>query len=160
MAKRARTANPTSLIWILAHVVIFLVGVVVIDWAPFDQIAKGISASIGASLIAAGIAGYILFLYVRYSERTQKQIEAIRNSGLENVFRGRSVAIKAEYDDRISKAKELDVLGFGLSAFREDYKERFGDFAQTKKIRICRSDLSCQEPQLRSAKRRRRRQPQ
>ena len=52
------------------------------------------------------------------------------------MFQGRSVAIRKEYDDRIEKANELDLLGFGLSAFRQDYGQRFRDLAKTKKIRI------------------------
>ena len=42
-----------------------------------------------------------------------------------SLFSGRSVRIKAQYDDRLSRMKaNLDVLAWGLASFREDYGEQ------------------------------------
>ena len=48
--------------------------------------------------------------------------EAGSNTTEISLFRGRSVRIKAEYDDRLTRmTSNLDVLAWGLASFREDY---------------------------------------
>ena len=46
------------------------------------------------------------------------------------LFTGRSVTIRNEYDDRLSRMKDrLDILAWGLASFREDYGNRLVDWA-------------------------------
>ena len=49
---------------------------------------------IGGSLIASGIAGVSLFLYVSFTDTLRAQIETISKAGLSTIFSGRSVQIR------------------------------------------------------------------
>jgi hypothetical protein len=52
---------------------------------------KEILLGIGGSLIASGIAGEILFLYVASSQQTKEKLDLISTAGLQRIFSSRSV---------------------------------------------------------------------
>ena len=140
-------SSVSSLAWIGTHFVIFLVGVLFIVVSSRSQASQlnwvdTIGQSVGASLVAAGIAGEALFLYVRASEETRSRLEAIQKAGLTEIFAGRSVKIRNEYEKRLNEATEVDILGFGLGSFRQDYGERFVEWSRKKKLRILLLDPS------------------
>jgi hypothetical protein len=134
--QRALT-TPVGSLWILSHSVVVLLGIVFLVAAPLhDVLGKGISEAIGGSLIAGGIAGVTLFLYVLTTEGLKSRIEAFTKAGLLKIFSGRSVLIREEYHTRLLKARHIDLIGFGLSAFREDYINDFVGWSHRAIVRI------------------------
>ncbi|SDT48853.1 hypothetical protein SAMN05444158_6426 [Bradyrhizobium canariense] len=126
---------PTNLFWIVGHIVMLAAGI--FFTAIADQSAhKDVLLGIGGSLIAAGIAGEILFLYVAASQQTKDKLDLISVAGLQRIFRTRSVSIRDEYHSRLLNAKEVDILGFGLSSFREDYGTKFAELSLKTSFRI------------------------
>ncbi|MEF2546258.1 hypothetical protein VQ045_03685 [Aurantimonas sp. E1-2-R+4] len=101
-----------------------------------ELFGKSLGQSVGSGLLATGIAGLVLYLYVRSSERMQSRLEVITEAGITNVFRHRSVRIKEQYNARLRKAKQIDIIGLGLSSFREDYAREFGEWSRRAKVRI------------------------
>jgi hypothetical protein len=126
---------PTNIFWIIGHVVIFAVGIFLTIIAS-ESIHKEILLGIGGSLIASGVAGEILFLYVASSQQTKDRLDLIAVAGLERIFATRSVRIREKYHSRIRGAKEVDILGFGLSSFREDYGDKFSELSLKTSFRI------------------------
>ena len=59
-----RSLRPNHALWLLGHIIIFLIGIIIITVAPFDGWFPGASIGIGSSLVASGIGGYVLYLYV------------------------------------------------------------------------------------------------
>jgi hypothetical protein len=71
---------PTNIFWIVGHIIMFAVGIfltVIADQSNHKDILLGI----GGSLIAAGIAGEILFLYVASSQQTKDKLDLLSISG-------------------------------------------------------------------------------
>lgn len=66
----------------------------------------------------------------------KKRIESIQNSGVYDIFEHRSVTIKEEYDRRLENAKIIDVVGWGLGSFRQDYSHKFAAWSQKSKVRL------------------------
>jgi hypothetical protein len=129
--------TPVGAVWILSHTIVVLVGIVFLVAAPLhDVLGKGISEAIGGSLIAGGIAGITLFLYVLTTEGLKSRIEAFSKAGVLKIFSGRSVLIRDEYHTRLAKARHIDLVGFGLSSFREDYINDFVDWSHRADVRI------------------------
>lgn len=131
-----RFFRPYKTVWFLGHVIIFLLGIIVV-YAPLisNTVGDAIAGGVGASLIAAGVAGYILYLYVSLSEDDKQRYSVLVHAGLINAFNARSVVIREEYASRIRDATEIDMIGFGLAAFRQDYGGVFTDWKK-KKVRI------------------------
>jgi hypothetical protein len=130
MAPR-RWFTPTSWVYILAHVVLFLAG--------FALLRGGgtIRQSIGASLIAAAITGWVIFVYVRSSEHRIEALEILSRFGFVTAFEARAARIKPEYDQRLAGAKEhIDIMGFGLKALWEDYHHQFAEWKGRTQVRI------------------------
>jgi hypothetical protein len=129
--------SPTNIFWLLGHLIAVLLGILflgtpnVFPWMP-----KAVAEGIGGGLIGSGIIGEILFLYVATSESTRARLEALLEAGLVKVFPSRSVRIRDEYEHRIKNAKEIDILGFGQSSFREDYQERFEQLSKQARLRV------------------------
>jgi hypothetical protein len=132
-----RLANPVGALWLLSHGLVVLLGVVFLT-APnlHKTFGQGISEAIGGSLIAGGIAGITLLLYVLTTEGLKSRIEAFTKAGLLKIFSGRSVLIREEYHTRLAKAHHIDLVGFGLSAFREDYINDFVGWSHRADVRI------------------------
>src|SRR4030042_1094293 len=98
---------------------------------------KTIIVSVGGSIIAAAIAGWVLFLYIWLSQDEVHRVEIIRKFGLIEAFESRAVRIKTEYDTRLDHASyAIDIMGFGLRAFNEDFHQDFAKWADRDKVRI------------------------
>lgn len=118
-------------IYLILHIILVLLGVL------FSQSTKPILAGIGSSLIAAGISGWVIFLYVFVSVSMAERISLVESSGIKSVFTFRSVLIREQYEKRLAKAKEgIDLVGFGLRALREDYADDFVKWATRAEVRI------------------------
>lgn len=129
--------RPTSIIWILVHTIVFLVGIIVFDVPQIAAfLGKPFAEALGGGLAATGAAGVFIYVYVRQADSLSESINLIAQSGLTKIFEGRAARIKAEYDQRLRKFDYLDVIGFGLSDFREDYKTEFARWAQHSKVRL------------------------
>ncbi|WP_147299491.1 hypothetical protein [Haloferax sp. Atlit-6N] len=123
--------SPTHWLYVAAHAVIFLIGVVIISFGGT------IAISIGTSLIAAGAAGWILFLYVWISEDRTKTVRMLTNFGLTDAFDERGPKIKDTYAKKLDDVNEsIDILGFGLKTFREDFGDEFENWATTVDVRV------------------------
>jgi hypothetical protein len=104
-------------IYVLVHAVVFLLGVILMR---LDSLAY---QAVGSSLVAAGIAGWVILAYVAMTQRVSERVALLEDSGLLRVFPARSIAIRGEYEQRVAKAKErIDIIGFGLRALREDFR--------------------------------------
>lgn len=91
----------------------------------------------GASMIAAGLCGWVIFVYLLLSEKTSDTLNVLAEFGMVNAFDARSVVIKDEYVRRLDAARDqIDIIGFGLSAFREDFINDFTNWAQRASVRI------------------------
>lgn len=138
---KRRYLNATTITWALLHIVLVLVGLVMITTDFPDKKALGeISASLGVSIMATGIVGIFLFLYVAISETTRERLRALNEAGVAAVHRHRSVRIKEEYDQRLQNAKEIDLVGYGLGSFLEDYEADFAKWSRQAKVRIVAVD--------------------
>jgi hypothetical protein len=103
--------TPVGALWVVSHVVLVLLGALFLAAAPLQQLlGQGISEGIGGALIAAGIAGITLFLYVFTTEGLKARIEAFSKAGLLKIFSGRSVLIRDEYHTRLVKAGRATLL--------------------------------------------------
>jgi hypothetical protein len=123
--------DPKSLVYILCHAVIFAIGIVLCTTA------KVVLVAIGTSLIAAGIAGWVVFTYVFASQRVSESLEIVTDFGFIKAFEARQVRIKPEYDRLLEKAHErIDVIGFGLRALREDYLPEMSTWKQKADVRM------------------------
>lgn len=132
---RAKLLTPSSLFWVIGHLIIFAFGLFLTIYAT-QSTYKDIWIGIGGSLIASGIAGEVLYLYVAFSEETRDRLELFTTAGLLRIFETRSVRIREEYESRLKGAKEIDVLGFGLSSFREDYGDQFAELSKRISFRV------------------------
>lgn len=128
--------SPISLIWLAVHMFLVLCGMLCMTTEGENVFGKALAQSFGSGLVATGIAGMVLYLYVRMSEQTQNRLEVITAAGITGVFPHRSVRIKEHYDTRLRSAKRIDLIGLGLSSFREDYARQFAEWSRTAKVRI------------------------
>jgi hypothetical protein len=132
-----RAISPIGSLWILSHTVLVLLGALFIGNAAIkNSIGQGVADGIGGSLIAGGIAGMTLFLYVFATEALRSRIENFTKAGLLTIFPVRSVLIREQYHDRLSGARQIDLVGYGLSAFRQDYAADFVSWSHRARVRI------------------------
>lgn len=130
-------SSPASLLWLFGHLFLAFVGFVCVSWPkPTEWFGEALAFGVGAALIATGFAGLTLYLYVRRTESLQSTIEIFAAAGLSHVFPGRSTTIRDEYDRRLRKASEVDIIGFGLSSLREDYLDQFVAWSQRATVRV------------------------
>jgi hypothetical protein len=105
--------------------------------ATLDGLGAALFFAVGASITAAGVAGWTVFAYVLVSETTARRLEVLTKFGIVNAFQGRAVLIKEEYDLRLRGAsRNIDVIGFGLTSLREDYRDQFPLWKQRARVRI------------------------
>jgi hypothetical protein len=131
MARNSSWFSSTNIVYLLLHFVLVVVGVLI----TIHGGAFAISA--GASLIATGITGWVLFAHLRLNENQQSLIDLLSLFGFVKAFDARGVRIKPEYEDRLNKARDrIDILGFGLRALREDYRDQFATWKRKAKVRI------------------------
>ncbi len=132
--------SPASLAWLGGHTFCVLLGLLMMTSEGQKILGPVVGLSLGTGLIATGIAGLVLYLYVRSTFALQDKLQILTDAGLTNVFRHRSMRIKAEYDRRLEKAKQIDLIGYGLKAFREDYSEQFIAWSRKAHVRILLTD--------------------
>ena len=131
--------SSSSRIYILCYLLILIIGfaICMTPWAVPNTIIGTVVLAIGGSLIAAGIAGHVVYLHFRWSQKEADRLEQIRRAGIQYVFEKRSVAMRSEYDSRLERAsKSIDILGFGLQHLREDHLDHFSDWASRANVRI------------------------
>jgi hypothetical protein len=81
---RSGRINATSLIYYLAHAVVIAVG------AALTLLHNSICTAIGTSLIAAGAAGVVIYLYIGRTETARQAIETLSRFGLARVYKRRA----------------------------------------------------------------------
>jgi hypothetical protein len=132
--------NPGSPIYLLTHGLVFVIGMsmVIVSRLPrMGEWTAVVLLSVGTSLIAAGITGWVIYSYVRQSQHLTAAIEMVTQFGFVAAFLGRSVKIREQYDERMKRfTKSADVIGFGLSAFRQDNIQLFPIWKKQGRIRI------------------------
>jgi hypothetical protein len=129
--------TPLGAVWALSHTVMILLGSLILS-AKSVQAVLGVSVSegIGGSLIATGVAGISLFLYVSGSDSMRARVEMFSKAGLSAIYAGRSVRIRDQYQERLAKAQRVDLIGYGLSAFRQDFVADFVVWSHRAQVRI------------------------
>lgn len=123
--------SPAAIIYLACHLILFLIGFlfVLVDYV----VAQGV----GASLIAASVTGWVIFVYLRFTESVRGSVEAVTELGIRRGFHRRGPAIKAQYDSLLANAKShIDIMGFGLRALREDYIDDFQIWQSRATVRI------------------------
>lgn len=128
--------SPTSLMWLGVHLILVFGGMLCMTTEGERMFGTTLAQSVGSGLLATGIAGMVLYLYIRLTERMQNKLEVIASAGISSVFPHRSVRIKEQYDRRLRSAKRIDLIGLGLSSFREDYASEFAEWSRKAKVRI------------------------
>jgi hypothetical protein len=118
-------------LYLSLHLVLLVIGLLLVREGGTIWIA------VGGSLIAAAMAGWVLFLHVWLSQEGFRRLEILQKFGLVDAFEQRSINIKQEYDARLSLAHEaIDIMGFGLRSLRQDYHSMFEGWATRAKVRI------------------------
>lgn len=104
--------------------------------------------AIGSSLIAAGITGWVVFIYVFFSQTLSDRVKIVTEFGLIAAFETRSVHIRQEYDRRLQNVDEaIDIMGFGLESLRQDYRNDFKRWRNRANVRILLLDPTFPVPQ-------------
>lgn len=125
---RSSVNNPTHTIYYLCHLIIFIIGIILIQvGGEYDVIFD----SIGTSLAAAAIAGMFIFFYIKYADDLRVSVQMLVTLGLQQAFNVRGLKNTNEYKSRLLKPnkKNIDILGYGLGTFLE---EHFNDFESWK----------------------------
>lgn len=126
-----RRISPTHWVYILIHAVVIMLGYILAG--KEDVLVK----SIGASLIAAGLTGEVVFVYIFTSDEIKNKLKILLDFGITNAFDGRSVTIASEYETRLNKLhKNLDIIGYGLSSLRQDHLKSFLCWNKKASVRI------------------------
>jgi hypothetical protein len=134
---KLKMPSATAVVWVLLHTILFLMGIIIFDVPAITNLVGHVFAqAIGGGFAATGAAGIFIYLYIRQSERLSRSLSMFSEGGLTDVFQGRAARIKNEYDNRLQKFKNLDIIGFGLSSFREDYKLEFARWSLQATVRI------------------------
>ncbi|WP_152049909.1 hypothetical protein [Tautonia marina] len=134
--------NPKHWIYVLCHLLLIVIG-----FAVYGISSNGLFIGIGGSLVATGFAGWIIFVYVLISEDVSERLRILTEFGFSNAFEGRSVRIRDQYDQRLKNAREkIDIIGFGLSAFREDFGNEFESWKHRTSVRILLIDPEFPSP--------------
>ena len=127
----SRALSPTHWVYLLLHGLLFLAGVVLArqetDWQH----------ETGMALIATAITGWVVFIYIFLTDDVRARLGLLTEHGMLAAFSARGTSIRQEYEKRIAKARdEIDVLGFGLRALREDHLRSFPNWKTRVRIRV------------------------
>jgi hypothetical protein len=137
MSGRSHPAHP---IYLLTHALVFVAGMALVILSRLPRLlewAVVVLVSVGTSLIAAGMTGWVIYVYVRASDRLTAAIEIVTRFGFVAAFSGRSIKIREQYDDRMKRFnKAADIIGFGLNSLRQDNLKSFPIWKQQGRIRI------------------------
>lgn len=123
--------TPSSWIYLLVHALVFFVGVSLL------AIDHTVAVAVATSMMATGLAGWVVFFWVRQNEVSARSLQNLAKLGIVDGFHYRSVPIRDEYETRFRKARrEISIMGFGLRALREDFGPEFASWAGSAKVRI------------------------
>src|SRR5882757_5740242 len=95
---------PNNIYWIVGHIFILGLGIF-LTFIAAQSSYRDILLGVGGSLIATGIAGEVLFLYIILSQETKEKLDLLAVAGLQKIFATRSVSIRNEYHSRLRGAK-------------------------------------------------------
>lgn len=124
-----------KILYLLLHVILILLGVSITQLSSNDTWAP-VTISIGTSLVAAGAAGIVLYLWISFQANAAEVLSQVSAAGIVALMPFRSSKIKAEYDKRLASATKIEVLGLALSAFREDYRNELRGFASRADMKV------------------------
>jgi hypothetical protein len=123
--------DATSWVYLLVHALVFSIGI------SMTQLGHGLFVAIGTSLIATGVAGWVIFFWVRQEKQSLKAIKSLQTLGVTEGFPARSVPIRHEYEQRFNDSRtEISIIGFGLNALRGDFLPSFPGWASRTRVRI------------------------
>ncbi|HEY7487927.1 MAG TPA: hypothetical protein VH912_25975 [Streptosporangiaceae bacterium] len=115
----------------LVYALIFVVGI------SIYQIRSAFTFAVGTSLVATGVAGWVIFFWVRQSDTSARALQSLAGLGITDAFVVRSVPIRNEYEARFRSSRDqISIMGFGLRALREDFGDQFADWARSTSVRI------------------------
>lgn len=128
---KASVRDPRNAVYLLGHLLLMVVG------GLLALLPGSWTGPLGLSLMAAGIAGYVVFAYVLVSQEVSSQLEVLRRFGITSAFAARATKIQGEYEVRLARAHHhIDVVGFGLSALREDLGSSFAEWKTRAPVRV------------------------
>ena len=132
-----KARDPSHIIYLLVQAVLFVAGAFIMNSAHIaNWIGDTFAEGLGISLVATGVAGTVVYLHVKSVTQLKEIVSAVVSAGILQVFPARSSRIREQYDHRLKKAKEIDVLALGLSSFRQDYHGELREWCKTARIRI------------------------
>lgn len=118
--RQATGITTRVVLYLISNALIFAIGMIGV------VIGTPIAVAIGTSLVATGVAGAALFVYVLLTEDLTHRYEMISEFGVRDFFKARSVSIRDVYESRLETASDhIDLLGFGQKSFREDFGREF-----------------------------------
>jgi hypothetical protein len=142
--------NPKHWLYVVCHAVLILAGLLL-----GRQSRDTIWFAVGGSLIAAGIAGWVIFVYVLVSEQVSDRLDVLVKFGVVKAFDARSVRIRQEYVQRLDAARDqIDIIGFGLSSLREDFGDHFAKWKPRVNVRVLLLDPEFPSAELSYARQR------
>lgn len=126
----ARLRSTRFIIYLALQVVLILAGALV---ATIDTFGL----AIGTSMIATGASGLLVFGWVVFDEAEVQRRKVADAFGFATAFPFRSIQIKTEYHDRVRRATQnIDIMGYGLNALREDFLQEFREWSTRVQVRI------------------------
>lgn len=128
-----RFLSPRFGLFLLTQLLIILAGSLIISIAH----DKPIAVAIGTSIAATGGAGLLTSLYYLMNERRSAALKVLDEFGLVAAFDRRGAMIADEYRGRLNKArKHIDIIGYGLNTFLNDFRNDFPTWKQHAEVRI------------------------
>jgi len=132
--------SPGNVVYLVCHGLVFLLGMTLITFGSFTDPTRWgavLCGSIGASLVAAALTGWVVYVYVHHSETLATALNSFVRFGFVAAFPRRSITIRDEYDDRMRRfSKHADILGFGLNSLRQDHAKSFGTWKRQGHVRV------------------------
>lgn len=123
--------SPSHYLYLLLHLALAGIGF----WLM--TIRGVVAQGIGASLVATGLTGWVIFLYVYLNDDLRSRMRLLYRAGIDAVFSSRGTPIRGEYDTRLLEARRyIDILGFGQRALREDHEKDFTAWKARAKVRV------------------------
>lgn len=115
--KQQNIVNPTAINWIifLVGLVLIFLGLVLDIGSVSSKSMSIVSVSVGSSLVASSI---ILSISTKLIVKQASYYDMLNRWGLERIYRTRSEMNTHADETFISLKNNLDMIGFGLHAFR------------------------------------------
>jgi hypothetical protein len=124
-------SKSTMIIYYLSHALVIAIGV------ALTLLHSTVWTAVGTSLIAAGAAGAVIYLYIARTDRTRDAIEMLTFFGMAQVYDRRGGKIRPEFASRLEKVRsQIDIINFGLDEFRRDYMNELARFASRAQVCI------------------------